>query len=121
MSKFRVLVAVALLAGGAAAPASAQIVANGGFEQPATTGYVYNPSSAFWTFTGGTGIIHANIVPWNAPSTSVGQGNQFAFLQANVRRGYAGTISQSISIASNGSYFLSFLNASRGADRKSVV
>ncbi|MEP6618927.1 MAG: PEP-CTERM sorting domain-containing protein [bacterium] len=112
MSKFRILLAAGLLSAAAAAPASAQ-VQDSGFELPGITGYIYDPSATFWSFVGGTGLIAGNATPFNSPLMTAGQGNQFAFLQANARRGFGGTISQTITIATDGNFFLSFLNAGR--------
>jgi hypothetical protein len=119
MSKFRVLIALAFAAVGSATSASAQIVKDGGFESPFTgalemPGILHTPGTPDWTFLGGSGLIIGNGTLMNTPNMLPGQGNQFAFLQANARRDW-GYITQSITIPTSGTYFLSFLNSARGA------
>ena len=114
MSRIHALVATAVLAIGAVAPASAQIVNDGGFEQHVVSGYVYTPTTSTWSFLGGSGLINGFFSAFNTPSPLSGQGNQVAFLQANARRGL-GVISTSIVLPTSGNYFLSFLNAGRSS------
>lgn len=113
MSRCRSLVAVATLVMGATTPAVAQLVNNGGFSATPVSGFAYDPSTPFWSFVGGSGLINGPNAAWNTPS-STAAGNQFAFLQANAKRDW-GTISTTITLPTNGTYSLSFLNSARGA------
>ncbi|MEO7363285.1 MAG: PEP-CTERM sorting domain-containing protein [Gemmatimonadaceae bacterium] len=112
MSRYRSLVALAVLSVGAAIPVSAQLVNDGGFDAVGVSAYAYNPSSPFWSFVGGSGLIIGPAALWNVPATAAS--NQFAFLQANARRDW-GIISTTITLPTSGTYSLSFLNSARGA------
>jgi endoglucanase len=84
-------------------------VANSSFESPATGSYLYNPAGGNWTFTGASGV-QRNGSAWGAPSAP--SGVQTAFLQHGTSNGN-GTISQSISFPSTGTYSVTFRAALR--------
>lgn len=87
-------------------------IANGSFELPATGSFLYNPTGGNWSFTGAAGIQH-NGSAWGAPSAP--SGVQTAFLQCGTSGSgpVNGTISQSVSFASTGTYSVSFRAALR--------
>jgi RHS repeat-associated protein len=61
------------------------LVSNGGFETPAlSSGFVYNPSGATWTFTGSSGIAKNNS-GFTISNPVAPEGTQVAFLQGNGR------------------------------------
>lgn len=112
MSTYRSLIIASMLSVGATAPAAAQLVSDGGFQGSGVGAFAYNASTPYWTFVGGSGLINGSNVAWNTPATQ--SGNQFAFLQANARRDW-GSIWTTITLPTNGTYSLSFLNSARGA------
>jgi hypothetical protein len=87
-------------AAGASAFASLTIkvngLLNGGFEQPSTGTYIYNPSGGGWTFTAQSGAsgsgVTANNSGFTANNTNAPEGVQCAFLQ-----GAGPSISQAVS------------------------
>ena len=111
----RSLVALSTLAVFVAAPLSAhaQIVGNGSFEAPVigTNSYVYNPTGGSWTFLGGSGVINNANSAFNTPSAAP-DGQQVAFLQYSSGMP-ASRITQSINLASAGTYRLTFFDAGR--------
>ncbi len=90
-------------------PITTNGIANGGFEVPATNGYVYNPTGGGWTFAVSAGI-QQNGSAFGAPNAP--DGVQTAFLQDGTIGGN-GTIFHSIYLASSGTYTVSFLAALR--------
>ena len=89
-------------------PITTNGIANGGFEVPATNGYVYNPTGGSWTFAVSAGI-QQNGSAWGAPNAP--DGVQTAFLQDGTIGN--GTISESIYLPSAGTYTVSFQAALR--------
>lgn len=85
------LTALGLVAAGAALPATAQTVADPGFELPdINDNYAYRPTGSPWTFTGDAGVIDApSDFDRNDPAP---EGSQYAFVQ-----GESGFISQDVS------------------------
>ena len=109
MPSLRSLSSLATPAVALAAPAHAQIVADGGFETPNVGGnsFVYNPSGSAWTFVGNAGLING-FTGFNTPGAAP-QGNQVAFLQTMD----ASQISQTITLLASGAYQLSYTVAGR--------
>ena len=98
----------------AAAPAEANLIANGSFEATQYgTGYYAYPNATLdsWTYTLGGGILNASAgSAWYIGSGPSGfDGDQYAFLQ-----GTGSTISQSFT-SGDGAYELTFLDAGRSA------
>jgi hypothetical protein len=87
-----------------------QIITNESFEIPniPTNSFEYNPSGATWIFTGNSGLIDGTGSGFlSQPSPD---GLQHAFLQFS---GSPSSFSQSISLASDSLYRLTFLDAGR--------
>jgi beta-glucanase (GH16 family)/fibronectin type 3 domain-containing protein len=83
--------------------------ADGSFEAVNVgTTYAYDPTSANWTFANKAGV-EVNGSAWNAAAAP--DGKQAAFLQSN--QGVGGSIKQSLSITTAGSYQISFSAAQR--------
>jgi hypothetical protein len=86
------------------------VLANTSFETPALgANFSYNTTGATWTFSPYSGI-EGNGSVWGAPAAP--DGVQSAFIQN--QSGNNGSISQSFSISSGGSYSVSFKAALRG-------
>jgi hypothetical protein len=101
-----------VLAGSAYVPNLNLVAVDRGFEQlvvPASPGYIYDPSLAdtSWTFAGSAGIT-LNNSPFTSGNPVAPEGTQVAFLQ-----GAGSTISQSVSIWTNGTYTISLQAAQR--------
>ncbi|MFD0717095.1 hypothetical protein [Paenibacillus sp. GCM10027626] len=79
-------------------------VANGGFEAPATSTFVYGPFTNGWTFSGNAGVQH-NGSSWGAPDAP--QGDQTLFLQG------PGSVSQTVNFPYDGFYSIKFHAANR--------
>ena len=79
------------------------------FEAPAlgTGGYQYAPAGTPWTFTGNAGIT-ANRSAFTGGNPDAPDGAQVGFLQTT------GTITQTVTFATAGSFVVSFLAAQRG-------
>lgn len=84
-------------------PPSTGTLANGSFESPATSNYVYRPLGATWTFTNDAGI-QRNGGDFGASAAPAGV--QTAFVQRS------GTMTQSVSLTA-GTYKVSFKAAQR--------
>jgi hypothetical protein len=86
-------------------------LANASFETPnvGTSGYRYNPTGGSWTFSGDSGI-QSNGSAWGAPTAP--SGTQTAFLQI-YNGANNGSISQTVSFSSAGTYTLYFESALR--------
>jgi PEP-CTERM motif len=106
--KYTYLLAAALLV--TASPVSANVLLNGDFEAPTTATYTYLTGlNNDWTY-GGSGVVN-NVggTAWFGGSPPLGSsGNQFAFLQ-----GAGSSISQTFSIATAGTYGISWIDAGR--------
>ncbi|MBB6672251.1 hypothetical protein [Cohnella nanjingensis] len=79
-------------------------VANGGFESPVTSTYMYGPFTNEWAFSGNSGVQHNGSV-WGAPNAP--QGVQTLFLQG------PGNISQTVNFQTDGFYSIKFQAAKR--------
>jgi len=101
---------------GVAAPLG---IANSSFETPSvgSGGYQYNPTGGSWTFSGYSGI-QANGSAWGAPTAP--SGTQTAFLQSTTGK-VNGSISETISLVSAGSYALSFDAALRASPHNGAI
>ncbi|MES2661352.1 MAG: autotransporter-associated beta strand repeat-containing protein [Verrucomicrobiota bacterium] len=97
----------ALLVGGYGTVGSVTIP-NAGFETPAVAGFLYNPTGASWTFNARSGICSNTFNPTAAP-----QGARCAFIQSEPADSTVGEISQTISLASAGSYTITFKGEGR--------
>jgi hypothetical protein len=89
---------------------------NGGFEQPSTGTYIYNPSGGGWTFTAQSGAsgsgVTANNSGFTANNTNAPEGVQCAFLQ-----GVGPSISQAISgLIAGAKYNVTFAAALRAVN-----
>jgi hypothetical protein len=85
-------------------------VLDGSFEQPSVNGsYTYDPVSANWKFTGNAGI-EANGSAWKAAAAP--NGTQAAFLQS-LSATSGGSIAQTISFATSGTFKFTFAAAQR--------
>src|SRR4029077_2823080 len=84
---------------------NAQVIGNPSFETPVLSAhsYVPSPTNATWTFAGTTGQrgISTNGSAFTAQTVSTTDGNQVGFIQGE------GTISQTVSISTAGTYVLS--------------
>lgn len=105
--------AIALLSLGGLHPASAQTIGNPGFETPTVGGssygaFAYNPAGASWTFSGDSGVT-GNGSGFTGSNPNAPEGTQVALLQD------VGSISQSITDFSGGSYTFQFQSAQRGS------
>ena len=96
----------------------ASTIPNGGFETPVVgantfNSFVYRPTGASWTFAGGSGISGNNsgFTTGNPPAP---EGVQVAFLQRSAQLTSA-SISQQISIISDGQLQITFFAAQRAA------
>jgi PEP-CTERM motif len=107
--KYTYLVAATFLA--ATSPVSANVLLNGDFEAPTTATYTYlSGLNNDWTYAGGSGVIN-NVggTAWFGSSPPTGSsGSQFAFVQ-----GAGSSISQTFSIATAGTFGISWLDAGR--------
>jgi hypothetical protein len=94
-------------------------IANASFETPnvGTGGSRYNPTGGGWTFSGSSGI-QANGSVWGAPAAP--DGTQTAFLEIS-NGANNGSMSQTISFGSPGSYTLSFKAALRGPNNNGTI
>lgn len=95
------------------AGASASIVVDGGFENPALGSgqFWYNATGSAWTFTGNAGVDHP-FSGFYAPPPP--EGVQAAFLQTDQSSASNyGALSQPINLPGAGSYVLSYLHAGR--------
>ncbi len=112
MKKMGVLVSlmsISLAVSAIISPVHAQSVTNNSFEWPSQNGSCsYNTPGGTWTFTSSAGI-EANGSGMTAPNAP--DGTQTAFLQSN--GGYKGTISQTISFPTTGTFEVSFQSARR--------
>ena len=77
-------------------------IPNAGFEAPAVSGYVYNPTGGSWAFTGASGICSNTFNPTAAP-----EGARCAFVQSNGVLA-DGEVSQTISVGAAGPYTITF-------------
>jgi hypothetical protein len=89
---------------------NAVLPANPSFEAPVTTDYVYNPSAASWTFTGGAGTGSGvqktgNNGSWGAAFAP--QGAQTGFVQNS------GSVTQTLTNIPAATYSVTFLAAKR--------
>ena len=85
---------------------------NTGFESPAVSTYLYNPTSAAWTFSGSSGV-QKNGSTWGAATAP--EGVQALFLQdAN------SSISQTINVVNAGNYVIKFKMARRNTQAQTV-
>ena len=89
-------------------------LANGSFETPSVSGYMYNPLDAEWSFTGNS-IVQANNSAWGAPAAP--DGRQTAVLQGQPNG--LGAISQAIYLVA-GTYRMTFKAARRGTEIQPV-
>lgn len=100
---------------------SSQGLGNASFELPTLAGgtYAYNPTGATWTFTGNAGI-ESNGSAWEAANAP--DGSQAAFLQGNPNQGTGaiGAISQTVNVASAGTYVVTFQAARRNGQVQPV-
>jgi predicted alpha-1,6-mannanase (GH76 family) len=93
-------------------------IANYSFETPSEgTSYQYNPTGGSWTFSGASGI-QGNGSAWGAPTAPAG--TQTAFLQSATGL-TDGSITQTISLPSAGSYTLSFAAALRATPHNGTI
>lgn len=95
------------------ASASASIVADGGFENPALGPgqFWYNATGSAWTFTGNAGVDHPFSAFYAPPPP---EGVQAAFLQSHQSSTFHyGAFSQAVNLPGGGSYVLSYLHAGR--------
>jgi PEP-CTERM motif len=95
----------------AASPVSANVLLNGDFEAPTTATYTYLTGlNNDWTYTGGSGVINntGGIAWFEGSPPSGSSGSQFAFVQSA-----GSSISQTFSIATAGTYGISWLDAGR--------
>jgi predicted alpha-1,6-mannanase (GH76 family) len=93
-------------------------IVNSSFETPSVgAGYEYNPAGGSWTFSGRSGI-QGNGSAWGAPTAPAG--TQTAFLQSATGM-TNGSISQTVSFSSFGSYTLSFEAALRAAPHNGAI
>ncbi len=102
-----------LLAVFAANHVQAQVVTHGSFETPdiPTNTFVYQAAGGAWTFEGTSGIIDPPS-GFNAPAGT--DGPQVGFIQLHPTDPiHFGTFSQSITLATTGSYTLSYQDAGR--------
>ncbi|HTI97505.1 MAG TPA: family 78 glycoside hydrolase catalytic domain [Dongiaceae bacterium] len=96
----------------AAVSATPEAIRNPGFETPQIGSYIYTPSGAGWTFTGGTDNgsgITANNSGFTSGNPAAPEGNQVGFVQAY------GSISQTLSGFVPGTkYTITYAAAQRG-------
>jgi fibronectin type 3 domain-containing protein len=85
-------------------------VLDGSFETTSVNGsYTYDPTTAYWKFTGNAGI-EANGSAWNAAAAP--DGTQAAFLQT-LNNTSGGSVSQTLSFADEGTFEFTFYAAQR--------
>ena len=89
-------------------------LANGSFETPSVSGYMYNPLDAEWNFTGNS-IVQANRSAWGASNAP--DGRQTAVLQGQPDG--LGAISQTVFLTS-GTYQVAFKAARRSGQIQPV-